>query len=429
MKLRFQPTKYQLMNVATGRVFDDRGWDLSDPQGGSPSLVRAVYAQKQFNPRDDLRGLYRYADWMPVRRTLRRSCAPVTYKSKGLAKHLGLSNLYITFSGWNPRIGAKMQTCSFKETEAFSVCARMDRKEKRVLIVQSAGNTARAFAQVCSDNGIPVVICIPEDNQHDLWFHKKLDRCVKVVAAPHGCDYYDAIALGEKLAQDPRYFLEGGAKNVARRDGMGTTVLSFVEKAGRIPDAYFQAVGSGTGAVAAWENAERLAADGRFGETNMRVYMAQNAPFTLIHDSWKAHTRALAELDPDEGRRQAEVILAKVLSNRKPPYGIAGGVFDVLEASGGDTFACTNDEIMYWLLQFRNQEGYDLLPAPCAAVAALVQAVSDGHVQKDELIMLNCTGGGTLGSMAKGFVLKEPDLVLDPGLPAEEVIAAVNSLF
>ena len=43
--------------------------------------------------------------------------------------------------------------------------------------------------------------------------------------------------------------------------------------------------------------------------------------------------------------------------------------------------------------------------------------------------MLNCTGGGTLASMAKGYVFKEPDLVLDPGLPAEEVIAAVLSLF
>ena len=322
-----------------------------------------------------------------------------------------------------------MQTCSFKETEAFSVCARMDRKEQRVLVVQSAGNTARAFAQVCSDNEIPVVICVPEDNLHDLWFHKKLHRCVKLIAAPHGCDYYDAIALGEKLAQDPHFFLEGGAKNVARRDGMGTTLLSCVEKAGRIPDAYFQAVGSGTGAIAAWENAERLAADGRFGPNRMRVYVAQNAPFTLIHDSWQARSRALAALDPVEGRRQAEVILAKVLSNRKPPYGIAGGMFDVLEASGGDTFTCTNDDIMFWLLQFRNLEGYDLLPAPCAAVAALAQAVADGRVGKDEYIMLNCTGGGTLASMAKGYVFKEPDLVLDPGLPAEEVIAAVLSLF
>ena len=427
--MKFQATQYQLMNVATGRVFDDRGWDLSDPQGGAPSLVRAVYAQKMFTPRSDLKGLYRYAEWMPIKRTLKHSCAPVTYKSKGLAKYLGLNNLYITFSGWNPKIGAKMETCSFKETEAFSVCARMDKKEERVLVVQSAGNTARAFAQVCSDNDIPVVICVPADNLHDLWFHKKLNKCVKLVAAPHGCDYYDAITLGEKLAKNPRYFLEGGAKNVARRDGMGTTLLSCVEKTGRIPDAYFQAVGSGTGAIAAWENAERLAADGRFGENKMRVYVAQNRPFTLIHDSWKAHQRELVVLDPLEGRRQAEVILAKVLSNRKPPYGIAGGLFDVLEASGGDSFVCSNDDIMYWLLQFRNLEGYDLLPAPCAAVAALAQAVREGRVGKDECIMLNCTGGGTLASMAKGYVLKEPDLVLDPSLPAEEIIAAVRSLF
>ena len=427
--MKFSPTQYRLMNVATGRVFDDRGWDLADPQGGEPSLVRAVYEQKQFTPRDDLRGLYRYAEWMPIHRTLKHSAAPVTYKSRGLAKHLGLNNLYITFSGYNPRIGAKMQTCSFKETEAFSVCARMDKKEDRVLVVQSAGNTARAFAQVCSDNEIPVVICIPEDNQHDLWFHKRLHRCVKLVAAPHGCDYYDAIALGEKLAQDPHFFLEGGAKNVARRDGMGTTLLSCVEKTGRIPDAYFQAVGSGTGAIAAWENAERLAADGRFGENKMRVYVAQNAPFTLIHDSWKAHSRSLVALDPVEGRRQAEVILAKVLSNRKPPYGLAGGMFDVLEASGGDTFTCTNDDIMYWLLQFRNLEGYDLLPAPCAAVAALAQAVREGRVGKDEYIMLNCTGGGILGAMARGFVLKEPDLVLSPDLPAEDIVRQVNALF
>ena len=417
------------MNVATGRVFDDQGWDLSDPQGGEPSLVRAVYAQKQFTPRPDLKGLYRYAEWMPIRRTLKHSAAPVTYKSKGLAKHLGLNNLYITFSGWNPKIGAKMETCSFKETEAFSVCARMDKKENRVLVVQSAGNTARAFAQVCSDNEIPVVICVPQDNLHDLWFHKKLHRCVKLIAAPHGCDYYDAITLGEKLVQNPRFFLEGGAKNVARRDGMGTTPLSYVEKVGRIPDAYFQAVGSGTGAIAAWENAERLAADGRFGENKMRVYVAQNKPFTLIHDSWKAQSRELVALDPEAGRRSAEIILAKVLANRKPPYSLAGGMFDVLRASGGDSFACTNDDIMYWLLQFRNLEGYDLLPAPCAAVAALAQAVRDGVVGRNEYIMLNCTGGGFLGSMAKGYVFKEPDLVLDPSLPAEEIIAAVDKLF
>ena len=426
--MRFTPTKYNLVNVATGKSFSDKGWTLSDPSGGAPALVRAVYDESRFVPRDDLDGIYRYANWMPIRRTLKGSCAPVTYKSKGLAKHLGLNNLYITFSGWNPKIGAKMQTCSFKETEAYSVLARMTRDEKRTLIVQSAGNTARAFAQVCSDNRIPVVICIPADSSHDLWFRRRLAPCVKLVAAPPGCDYYDAITIGEKLAEDPDFFLEGGAKNVARRDGMGTTILSCVEQMGRIPDAYFQAVGSGTGAIAAWENAQRLAADGRFGENHMRVYVAQNKPFTLMYDSWKAHSRSLVDLSAKDGRRQAEIILAKVLSNRKPPYSLAGGLFDTLEQSGGDVYLATNDDIMFWMMQFRNLEGYDLLPAACVAVSALSQAVAEGKVDPDEYVMLNCTGGGTLGAMSKGYVLKEPDLILSPELPSNEIIKAVKSI-
>ena len=427
--MKFKQTKYHLVNVADGREFEDSGWTLADPESESPSLVRAVYENKLFTPREDLDGIYRYAGWMPVKRILKNSSAPVTYKSKGLASFLGLENLYITFSGWNPKIGAKMRTCSFKETEAYSILARMEAYERRILVVQSAGNTARAFAQVCSDNRIPVVICVPQDNLHDLWFRKPLRKCVKLVAVPHGCDYYDAISLGEKLSTDPGFLLEGGAKNIARRDGMGTTILSCVEQMGRIPEAYFQAVGSGTGAIAAWENACRLADDGRFGPNKMRVYVAQNAPFTLMYDAWKAGTRELPQMTPEEGRGKSERILATVLSNRKPPYSIAGGLYDVLKESNGDFFLATNNDIFYWLLQFRNKEGYELLPAACVAVAALAQAVSDGKVKKDDYIMLNCTGGGTLGAMSKGFIHKEPDLILSPDLPAEEVIKAVKNLF
>lgn len=421
----FTPTKYNLMNVSDGRVFEDNGWSLADPQSSNASLIRAQYGK--FQPREDLNGLYRYACWLPIKRLLKGSCAPVTYKSEGLARLLGLQNLYITFSGWNPRIGAKMRTCSFKETEAYAVLARMDDSEKRILVVQSAGNTARAFAQVCSDNRIPVVICVPQDCLRDLWFTQPLDSCVKLVAVPHGCDYYDAIALGEKLAKDSRFFLEGGAKNVARRDGMGTTVLSCVEKMGRIPDAYFQAVGSGTGAIAAWENACRLEQDGNWGKNNMKVFVAQNTPFTIMYDSWKAGSRQLLELE--DAHHKVDVILAKVLSNRKPPYGLAGGLFDTLLQSHGDCFLADNNDIIYWMMQFRNLEGYDLLPAACVAVSALAQAVKSGAVKRDEYIMLNCTGGGLIEAQQQGVVMKTPDLVLSPDTPDHEVLLQVNALF
>ncbi|MDO5442656.1 MAG: cysteate synthase [Bacteroidia bacterium] len=427
--MKFEPTKYQLMNVGTGRIFDDGEWTLADPEAPSPSLVRAVYENKKFTPRKDLDGLYRYAEWLPIKRTLKHSHAPVTYKSKGLAKALGMSNLYITFSGCCPKIGAGMTTCSFKETEAFSVCARIPKNNKRILVVQSAGNTARAFAKVCSDNKIPIVICIPVDNIHDMWFTKKLNDCVKIVAAPAGSDYFDAIALGDKICTDPLFMAEGGAKNVARRDGMGTTVLSAVEKIGRIPDAYFQAVGSGTGAIAAWENNMRLIEDGRFGTNKMKIFVSQNAPFTLMYDSWKADSRSLVDFTPEDSRKASEIILAKVLSNRKPPYSLAGGLYDALKDTDGDVFTVTNDEIVQWIVRFYKYEGYDILPAAATAVCSVAKALEQGKIGKDDTVMINVTGGGLMNAQKKGVVYAEPALVLSPELPAEEIVTQVKKLF
>ena len=81
------------------------------------------------------------------------------------------------------------------------------------------------------------------------------------------------------------------------------------------------------------------------------------------------------------------------------------------------------------MLLFSINPAFDLLPASCAAVHALATAVREGTVRKDEYIMLNCTGGGLLASMSKGYVFKEPDLILSPDLPDEQVISAVDSLF
>lgn len=426
----FKPTKYTLVCCADGHRIEDAGWTLEDPDCACPSLVRAEYENRQFNPREDLDGLYRYADWLPIKRTLKGSFPPVTYRSEGLAGELGLENLYITFSGYWPDKGARMATCSFKETEAYSVCGRLAENNERILVVASAGNTARAFAKVCSENGIPLLISIPEDNIDALWFTEPLNDCVKIMAAPKGSDYYDAIALADKVCSDPHFMAEGGAKNVARRDGMGTTLLSAVETIGRIPDAYFQAIGSGTGAIAAWENNLRLISDGRFGTHRMRLYPSQNSPFTVMYDSWKIHSRTLVEFPPEKARKAAEEIKAKVLSNRKPPYTLAGGLFDAMDDAGGDIFKVTNDELDLWKEKFLQLEGIDIHNAAAVAVASLAQAAAEGKVRKDEVIMLNITGGGEqLAKSEHDVVYAEPHLVLDPGLSAEEVVSAVLELF
>ncbi|MBO7263786.1 MAG: cysteate synthase [Alistipes sp.] len=426
----FKPTKYTLQCIATGREFDDTGWILDDAECKTPSLVRANYASKQLNLKSDDYGFYKFCDWLPVKRILKGSSASVTYKSEALAKHLGLSNLWITLNGYAPRRGIKMTTCSFKETEAYSVCARMDEREERVLVVASAGNTARAFARVCSDNNIKLLLAVPTDNLDALWFTEPINDCVKLIACEKGGDYFDAINLSNMALKSHKFYAEGGAKNIARRDGMGTTVLSAVTTIGRIPDYYFQAVGSGTGAIAAWEANMRLIEDGRYGNNLMKLIVSQNAPFVPIYDAWRADSREMLAYDAKKARRDAELIDAKVLSNRRPPYTFAGGLYDALKATNGDVVVATNAQARRAGKLFKDLEGIDIHPAPAVALASLIKMVESGSIDKDACIMLNITGAGEEAAKQNRelFYLK-PIKTFPLNATVDDVVNYVETLF
>ena len=430
MTKHFKPTKYTLQSVKTGKTFKDEGWTLEAPEENEPTLIRAIYDKKQLNVKDNSWGIYKFADWLPIQKTLKGSSAPVTFKSNGLANHLGLSNLYITFSGYWPEKGANFTTCSFKETEAYSVCGRMNPNKDKVLVVASAGNTARAFARVCSDNNIPLLLCVPEDYINSLWFEKPINDCVKLVVTKKGSDYFDAIHLSNLACQLDKFFAEGGAKNVARRDGMGTTVLSAVTEIGKIPDYYFQAVGSGTGAIAAWEANLRLIEDGRFGANKMKLMVSQNEPFVILQEAWRADSREILPMDDNVARKKVEQILAKVLSNRKPPYPIIGGLYDAMKDAGGDVLTANNNELEEASRLFEKLEGNDIHPASGVATATLIQAVKDGLVDKDDLVMLNITGGGEERfKREKEIIYLKPSHVFDNNPPLEEVKEVLYKLF
>ena len=428
--MEFTKTKYQLQSVKTGKIFDDAGWTLDAPGETEPTLIRAIYEKKQLAVKDDSYGIYKFADWLPIGRTLKGSSAPVTCKSEGLATELGLKNLWITFSGYWPEKGANFKTCSFKETEAYSVCGRMTPDMNKILVVASAGNTARAFAQVCSDNQIPLLLSVPEDNLDALWFDAPLNDCVKLICSKTGSDYFDAIHLSNIVAGMEGFMAEGGAKNVARRDGMGTTMLSATTTIGQIPEYYFQAIGSGTGAIAAWEANLRLLEDGRFGKTKMKLMVSQNAPFTPIYDAWKAGSRAMLPLDDELARHQVEKIDAKVLSNRKPPYPIAGGLYDAMKDAGGDVLLATNQKAAEAAKLFEKTEGNDIHPAAAVATATLMEAAKKGTVNKNALIMLNITGGGEnrFKSENELFYLK-PQIIFEINASTSEIQKAVSALF
>lgn len=385
------------------------------------AFLRAEYFEKKLVLRNQP-GLGRFHSWLPVQEELTTDAGPITYKSEAFARELGLSNLYIGFSGYWPERGAFIKTCSFKELEAHPTMQLLKETGGKAVVLASAGNTGRAFAHVSALTGTDVYIVVPESGASKLWLPEEPTESVHLISMSPGNDYTDAINLAGRIAKLPSMVSEGGARNIARRDGMGTVMLDAALTIGKMPDHYFQAVGSGTGGISVWEAAMRLRADGRFGQKLPKLQLTQNLPFVPMYNAWKEKRREIIpELDMKDAKKQVEETYATVLTNRTPPYGVMGGLYDALTDTDGIMYAITREEALEAKALFESLEGIDILPPSAVATASLLKAVEEGNVGKDETILLNLAGGGykrlkedyTLYQIEPVATAKNPDISLD----------------
>lgn len=382
-------SSYTLRCVLCGETVPEQ-YTLACPRGHA-SLLRADYTEKQLHLKK-APGIFRFGSWLPIHGTLPIDAAPVCYRSEALARELGLPNLYIGFNGYWPERGGTITTCSFKELEALPTMVRAQETTTKTLVIASAGNTARAFLQVSAMTGVPVVVVVPEKALPRLWTTVPAEKaCVIAVQG----DYTDAIRFSREVCSLPGFIEEGGARNVARRDGMGTVMLDTAVTIGRMPDYYFQAIGSGTGGIAAWEAALRLRADGRFGAALPSLHLSQNLPFVPMVSAWNARRRDLVmAMDMPDAPAAISRVFSDVLTNREPPYAIPGGVFDALSDMDGKMYAVSNDEARTAGTLFTELEGIDLDPAAAVCTASLIRACESGTINKNRTVLLNITGGG-----------------------------------
>jgi cysteate synthase len=275
------------------------------------------------------------------------------------------------------------------------------------------------------------LIVIPQSGLLNLQLPEGIDACVKIISLTGFTDYSDAIELANLISRIDGFFSGGGVKNVARRDGLGTTVLNAVETIGQVPDYYFQAIGSGAGGIAAYQAAKRLVEDGRFGEKLPRLMLSQNLPFVPIYLSWKAGRRELIEISENDGKKQIQQVGAHVLTNRHPAYSIRGGVFDILTETQGDMFTADNFETLHAKQLFEETEGIDIDPAAAVAFATLIKAARYDGLERDASVLLNVTGGGRHRQQLDGeLIAARPALELNQKeILLQETLERVVDLF
>jgi cysteate synthase len=339
--------------------------------------------------------LYEYLPWFEQRGGVDASIG--VFRLPKLEDCLGLSPVWIIFSGFWPAKNASLRSATFKDLEACSMIAWARQWHPgKVLLVSSAGNTGRAVfhGAVCAQQ--PAIIVVPESALEAFWI-PDVSRPILplIIAVSDGC-YQDAMDVGKLIgAHFPEQVVEtGGVYNVARRAAAGFPYFLGCMHIEDIPDHYVQSVASSIGAIAAYEvNTELIKAQG-FAPKITKLHIVQNSPFTVITDAWNKGKKEIDKLSAHEIQRLSSLITAKVLSNASPPYSVVGGLYDTLVATQGCAYAVENNEIEDVRLLWESVAKIDLDPAALVTLVGLKQAVQQGHIRQGELVLLHITGGG-----------------------------------
>lgn len=378
---------YRIKCLGNNEIFDD-AYTLHHTDG---ALVSSVYS-KGLNIDMKETGVWKYLDWLPVSKASKHNAGTVTYKSEGLASKLGLSNLWITYHGYWPERGGLCPTGAFKDMEAVPTIQRLRDHGCNGVICASAGNTARAFSHYCDLDNFPLIVVVADIHAHRIWrTNPSVNDCVKVVVVENG-NYADAKIVAKEIASKLNgWQLEGGAHNIARRDGIGSLILDAWNEIGRMPDHYFQGVGGGPGPIGVYEMMQRLIDFGLDEGPLAKIHLSQNPEHCPIHKAWQDGRSTLQDSDFPEGDVE---VYSDYLLSASPAYGVKGGVYDTLKSTNGETYVVERQDAIDAGKMFEETEGIDIMTPAEVALGSLIQAIEDNKVDRDDCIVLNISGGG-----------------------------------
>ena len=136
---------------------------------------------------------------------------------------------------------------------------------------------------------------------------------------------------------------------------------------------------------------ERLIDSGHYEGDVAKLHLSQNPEHCPIHNAWQRGSR---KLTPEDFPEEDVEVYSDYLLSETPAYSVVGGVYDVLEATDGETYAVEEDDAIKAGEILEEIEEIDVLSPAKVALASLIQAKEEGKVDEDDCILLNVSGGG-----------------------------------
>ena len=349
------------------------------PSCGRPLLARYAMdavRREDLLPRSDL---WRYLPLLPVDSLdwalpLGEGGTPLL-RCHGLERATGVREVYVKDESANP-------TGTFK-ARGMAVAVPMAKALGATrLAVPSAGNAGSAMAAYAAKAAMESLILMPRDTPIEI---------VRETSAFPAKVFFvdglitDAGAIMREAAQKLGYFSLATLQEPYRVEGKKTMGFELWEQLGGFPDWVVFPTGGGTGVVGLWKAFEELRDLGWHGGAPPKIAFVQSAGCAPL-------VRAF-----EEGKEEAKEWkdARTVAAGLRVPSAIGDRlVLKAARASGGQGVAVTDEVIIAATAELARTEGIHACFEGGATLAALRRLVADGHVQKDERVVLFNTGTG-----------------------------------
>lgn len=178
-------------------------------------------------------------------------------------------------------------------------------------------------------------------------------------------------------------------------EGVKTLMLEVLEKLGwRAPDWFFLSVGSGGLMTAAWKAVKEAEELGLLRDGAPRMFGAQVDGCAPLVEALKGGRRGCGEtVFPD-------------ISVENPARGETA--LKAVKESGGDMAAVSEEEVLDAMRILAKTEGVLVEPAAATALAAIIKAVREGVVGRDEEVVYVVTGSGLKDPVTTRSILSRP---------------------
>ena len=323
------------------------------------------------------------------------------YESQPLAKHLGISTLYLKDDGRNP-------TASLKDRASSVAVARAREKRRSIVACASTGNAASSLAGMAASVGLRSVIFVPQRAPEP----KIVQLLVfgATVLRVNG-SYDQAYDLCQQSCERWGWYNRNCAVNPYLIEGKKTVGLEACEQLGwRVPEWVVLSVGDGCTIAGAWKAFREMKILGLIKRTPrmLGVQAAGAAPVTEAFRSGQA-------MRPIEPQTVADSIAVGVPRNWKKAV-------TAIQESGGAMINVSDEEILDAMGYTGRLAGVFAEPAAATAVAGLKRALREGVVSRRASALAVITGNGLKDTRAAQKAVGEPFEVGSDGSGLEEAL-------